>query len=188
MAITTPEINMTHPIRTTQLAISHFLDSSKGAKVSLTNPKRVIIISSIAGQCASLCTPLYVAGKHAMNGFVRSLGALDTTIGVRVNGVAPGLIKTPLWTDHPEKTKFVDDGKDVWATPEEVAEAMLKCMEDKDLSGGTILEVAKEQTRKVSMLDDPGPSGAGNSVSNMQVGIDEVFQWLGKDGWGKPKL
>ncbi|KAF2492961.1 short chain dehydrogenase [Lophium mytilinum] len=179
------DINLTHPIRATQLAISHFLDPSKGAKVSVANPKRVVIISSIAGQCSNLCTPLYVAAKHGMNGFIRSLGPLDATIGVRVNGVAPGLIKTPLWTEHPEKNKFIDEGKDEWATPEEVAEAMLRCMEDPEMGGGTVLEVGKDQTRRVAMLNDPGPKGDGNRVSKMKVGMDEVFEWLGQDGWGK---
>jgi NAD(P)-dependent dehydrogenase (short-subunit alcohol dehydrogenase family) len=44
--------------------------------------------------------------------------------GIRVNGVAPGLIRTPLWTDHPEIMTLVDFSKDEWATAEEVAEGM----------------------------------------------------------------
>ena len=95
----TLDINVTHPIRTTQLAISHFLNppSRDIDKVSISNPKRVIIISSIAGQTANLNTPIYVAAKHAMNGFIRSLSSLDAKLGIRVNGVAPGVIRTPLW-------------------------------------------------------------------------------------------
>jgi len=179
------DINITHPIRTTQLAIATFLKPSQGEKVSPTNPKRVIITSSIAGQVANLTTPLYIAGKHAMNGFIRSLGILDSQLGIRVNGVAPGLIKTPLWTDHPEKLSFVDQEKDVWATPEEVAEAMVKCLEDPEMGGGTILEVGAGQTRKVAMLNDPGPSGPGHRVSNISASYGEVFEWLGDDGWGQ---
>lgn len=45
------DVNVTHPIRSTQLALSHFLNPPPGIeKVSSTNPKRVIIVSSIAGQ------------------------------------------------------------------------------------------------------------------------------------------
>ena len=160
------DINVTHPIRSTQLAISHFL--SQTPKVSTRNPKRVVIISSIAGQNSNLSTPIYVAAKHAMNGFIRSLGGLDARLGIRVNGVAPGVIKTPLWTEHPEKMSFLDEGKDEWATAEEVAEAMLRCVEDEELGGGTILEVGAKQTRKVEQFNDPGPSGRGHTVTNLE--------------------
>lgn len=180
------DINITHPIRATQLAISHFLSPRNPSdRVSPTNPKRVIIISSIAGQMSNLNTPIYVAGKHAMNGFIRSLGNLDQELGIRVNGVAPGVIKTPLWTEHPEKMTFLDEGKDEWATPEEVAEAMVRCLEEPELGGGTILEVGAKQTRKVEQLNDPGPSGPGHTVSNLQDQYKEVFEWLGKEGWGQ---
>ncbi|KAF2469445.1 NAD(P)-binding protein [Lindgomyces ingoldianus] len=179
------DINVTHPIRTTQLAISEFVSPKQGEKVSVTNPKRVIIISSIAGQVANLATPIYVAGKHAMNGFIRSLGHLDAALGIRVNGVAPGVIKTPLWTEHPEKLTFLDQEKDEWATPEEVAEAMVRCLEEPGLGGGTILEVGAKQTRKVAQLNDPGPSGPGHTVSKLRDTYPEVYGWLGEEGWGQ---
>lgn len=131
------DINVTHPIRATQLAISEFLNASGKDKVSKENPKRVILISSIAGQLPNLHAPIYVAAKHAMNGFIRSLATLEQELGIRVNGVAPGVIKTPLWTEHPEKLTFFDDSKDEWATPEEVAEGMLRCLEEPELGGGT---------------------------------------------------
>lgn len=179
------DINVTHPIRTTQLALAHFLNPPKGVeKVSPNNPKRVIIISSVAGQNASLHTPMYIASKHAMNGFIRSLGTLDDRMGIRVNGVAPGIIKTPLWTEHPEKMAFLDEDKDEWASPEEVAEAMLRCVEEGDLAGGKIVEVGAGQTRLVEALMDPGPSGRGHTVSNIQDKYEEVYGWLGEDGWG----
>lgn len=179
------DINVNHPIRTTQLAIAEFLKPAHGEKVSTTNPKKVLIISSIAGQVANLATPIYVAGKHAMNGFVRSLGPLDATLGIRVNGVAPGVIKTPLWTEHPEKLKYIDQGKDEWVTPEEVAVAMLRCLEEPELGGGTILEVGAKQTRTVEMLMDPGPSGPGHTVSRLLDNYEEILGWLGGEGWGK---
>jgi NAD(P)-dependent dehydrogenase (short-subunit alcohol dehydrogenase family) len=179
----TIDINVVHPIRSTQLAISRFLSAED--KVSPSNPKRVVIISSIAGQMSNLNTPIYVAGKHAMNGFIRSLGHLDERLGIRVNGVAPGVIKTPLWTEHPEKMTFLDGKKDEWATPEEVAEAMVRCLEEPELGGGTILEVGAKQTRKVAQLNDPGPSGPGHTVGNLKKQYEEVFGWLGEEGWGK---
>ncbi|CBF84083.1 putative short chain dehydrogenase/reductase family oxidoreductase [Aspergillus nidulans FGSC A4] len=115
------DINLTHPIRTSQLAISHFLRSGTDS----TRRKAIVHISSIAGQNPFLAAPIYVATKHAINGFVRSLAKLDERCGIRVTAVAPGIIKTPLWTDHPEKLKIVDDTKDAWVTPDEVATVML---------------------------------------------------------------
>ncbi|KAL5407290.1 hypothetical protein PMIN03_007272 [Paraphaeosphaeria minitans] len=179
----TLDINITHPCRTTQLAISHFL--ADGASPS--NPKRVLIISSIAGQASNLNTPLYVAAKHAMNGFIRSLGPLDARLGIRVNGVAPGVIKTPLWTEHPEKLLFLDEAQDEWASPEEVAEAMVRCLEEGELGGGTVLEVGAGQTRRVEQFGDPGPNGKGHTVSNLERSYEEVFGWLGAKGWGRAK-
>ena len=170
------DINVTHPIRTTQLAISHFLNPPPGVdKVGPQNPKRVIIISSVAGQKANLTTPIYIAAKHAMNGFIRSLGALDAQLGIRVNGVAPGVIKTPLWTEHPEKMTFLDLSKDMWATPEEVAEAMLRCLQEPDLGGGTILEVGANQTRLVEALVSDRDSVFAHRLVDSVALTDMVF-------------
>ncbi|KAK4561511.1 hypothetical protein LTR86_004829 [Recurvomyces mirabilis] len=183
------DINITHPIRVTQLAIAKWLNpdpSSKVGKVSTTNPKRVVHISSIAGQAPSFSAPLYIASKHAISGFVRSMAQLDI-LGIRVNGVAPGVIKTPLWTEHPEKMTMIDEARDQWVEPEEVAEAMLRCCEDDEVVGGYIMEVSKGKTRHVDWRNDPGPSGEGNTASNSANTIAEVFGWLGEEGWGVVK-
>ena len=173
------DINITHPIRTTQIAISRWVNSG----VSPAKPKRIIHISSIAGQLSGLNTPLYSASKHAISGFIRGLAQLEDDIGIRVNGVAPGLIRTPLWTDHPEKMQAVDD-VDEWVMPDEVAEAMLQCVEDADIGGGYVMEVLKGQRRNVTAKNDPGPSGPGSTVSNREALTAEVLQLLAEPGWG----
>jgi len=182
----TLDINISHPIRATQLAIAEFLNPSNGGeKASTSNPKRIVHITSIAGQIASLTTPMYIASKWALSGFTRSLGDLEGKLGIRVNACAPGIIKTPLWTDHPEKMRYLDE-KDDWATPLEVAEAMLRLIEDPSLPGGTIFEVGHEQTRVVPLFDPVGPSGRGNTASNLSThGVEEVFGWLSEKDWGK---
>lgn len=85
------DINITHPIRVTQLAISHFLEEKK--------PGSVVHLSSVAGQHSFSPTPLYNTSKHAISGFVRTLAPLEQRLGIRVTAIAPGLIKTPIWTD-----------------------------------------------------------------------------------------
>ena len=183
------DINLTHPIRVTQLALSHWLyprplSNSKFpeiAKASPKNPKRLIHISSVAGQMPVFRAPLYAASKFGLTGFVRSLAPLDAEYGVRVNAVAPGVVRTPLWLEHPEKLLNVDQEKDGWVTPQEVAEAMLRCVEGEGLVGGTILEVGKDETRIVDSINDPGPShdpAKGYVASNSFKGDDEVWRLI----------
>ena len=184
----TLDLNLTHPIRATQLAISRFLNPvEKGKQASATNPKRVVHISSIAGQAPGFATPLYQASKHAISGFIRSLEPLDQSLGIRVNGVAPGVIKTPLWTDHPEKLQMLIEEQDEWVAPEEVAEAMLRCVEDDEIGGGYVMEVTKGRTRYVDWKMDPGPQGPGATASGRATMTKEVFEWLAQPGWGATK-
>ncbi|KAH8658119.1 short chain dehydrogenase [Xylariales sp. PMI_506] len=191
------DINITHPIRSTQLAISHWLyprsaaHGSGDATVSVPNPaspqnpKRVVHISSVAGQLPVFRAPLYGASKHAITGFVRCLAPLDAA-GISVTAVAPGVVKTPLWTDNPEKLANVDQEQDAWVTPEEVAEAMVQCMEREP--GGTILEVGSKAVRPVLAFNDPGPDphpSKGLVTSNSEKGDQMVWECLqSPQHWG----
>ena len=120
-------------------------------------------------------------------------------MGVRVTAVAPGLVKTPLWTDHPEKLHWIGKA-DEWVTPEFVAEKMVDLIEKEELEvevdnkggegrkmvkmeGGLILEVAKGRVRKVEQYNDPGPAGEGTTVEGMETAEEEVLGRL-KEGWG----
>ncbi len=192
------DINITHPIRVSQLAISYFLSATP--KASTSNPKSIIHISSIAGQTTSLAVPLYHASKHAISAFVRSLAPLESTLGIRVAAVAPGVIKTPLWTS--ENLAMIK-AEDEWVLPEEVAEVMVALVEKTEIScqfgegaeqgktikldGGNIIEVSKGRLRDVQPFNDPGPSkGPGNTASGIGQITDEVYALLNVDGWGKP--
>lgn len=193
------DINLTHPIRTTQLALSHWLhppppppggsSSTAQTQASPSNPKRIVHIGSVAGQMPNFNAPLYGAAKFAVHGLVRSLAPLEARAGVRVNAVAPGVVRTPLWVEHPDKMKYLDPEQDGWVTPGEVAAAMLRCVEEEGLVGGTILEVGKGQTRCVETLNDPGPSmdpKDGLVVRNAHEGNAEVYKWLGDASiWGR---
>ncbi|CAM1510713.1 Fc.00g010480.m01.CDS01 [Cosmosporella sp. VM-42] len=189
------DINLTHPIRTTQLALSYWLHPRTPAastlpvppKASPHNPNRIIHISSVAGQLPVFRAPLYGASKFAISGFVRCLAPLEPTTGIRVNAVAPGVVRTPLWTEHPEKIINVDQNQDVWVTPQEVAEAMLVCLESEEYIGGTVLEVGKV-TRQVQVFNDPGPDlhpSKGLVTSNTERGDDIIWESLKDDTiWG----
>lgn len=120
------DINLVHPIRSTQLAISHFLNSSSPA--SQENPKTVVHISSIASEMAFVPVPLYISAKWGLRGFIYTLAELEVTRHIRVAGVAPAIVRTPLWLDHEDKRRMCEDAsgqiQDEWTTPEEVAEAV----------------------------------------------------------------
>jgi NAD(P)-dependent dehydrogenase (short-subunit alcohol dehydrogenase family) len=181
----TLDINVTHPIRAAQVAISEFLNPADPKdKASPANPKRIIMTSSIAGQGFGIPFPLYFTSKHAISGFTRSLGGLEDPLGIRVNGVAPGVVKTPLWLEHPEKLKLFSEDTDTWITPEEVAEQMIRLMEDPELVGGTILEVASKTSRVVPAYMNPGPQGAGVSTSQAMKVYDETLELVQAPGWG----
>jgi NAD(P)-dependent dehydrogenase (short-subunit alcohol dehydrogenase family) len=180
------DINLTHPIRVTQMAIAQFLNPKDGKKANPANPKRIVLTSSIAGQTFSLSVPLYHASKHAISGFTRCLEPLESTLGIRVNCVAPAVVKTPLFLEHPEKLKMVDQDAEVgWVLPEEVAEAMVKLMEDEELGAGTILEVGPKKHRVVPAFNNPGPTGEGISAAGAAEVVQEVFGLLSQEEWGQ---
>lgn len=166
------DINLTHPIRTTQLAISHFLSHKK--------PGVVVHVSSVAGQVPFFPTPLYVAAKHALNGFVRSLDRLEFPPAhlphipkIRVNAVAPARILTPLWTESPDKLNMLGDNPG-WILPDAVAKVMLDLVQKEEYVGGTIVEVG-DKVRVVQTYGDPGPKGSGNAVQHDEK--EEMDMW-----------
>lgn len=133
--------------------------------------------------------PLYITSKAAISGFVRSLADLETPPAdssmhpIRVTAVAPGLVKTPLWTDNPEKMSWVSETKDAWITPEEIAERMFDLITKEEYVGGTVLEVGgMGHIRKVERFNDPGPTGP--SVASSNSNKQEVWDKLDK-GWGE---
>lgn len=189
------DINMVHPIRTTQLAISRALNTGHG-------PRTILIVSSTNGQQASFSTPVYSATKHAINGFVRSLAKLEPEYGIRVAAVAPGIMRTPMYLENPDKYASIDTSKDLWLEPQEVAEVMIALIERNTIGtvtgrdmltspvlsicGGTILEVAGGSIRVVAPYNDPGPLGPGALASNITKLEDEIQGTLVK-GWGLPR-
>ena len=64
----------------------------------------LIIVSSVAGFTATLGNPAYSASKHGAVGLCKTLGEAWAGDGIRVNGIAPGLVATKMTTvttEHP---------------------------------------------------------------------------------------
>ncbi len=70
----------------------------------------VIIISSTAAYHATRGNPAYNASKAGAVGLTRTLGDAWATDGIRVNGIAPGMVATKMTrvtTDHPQRLQGV---------------------------------------------------------------------------------
>lgn len=145
-------------------------------------PGIICCVSSIGAQKPSAITPLYHVSKTGVSNFVRCMASLDKLAGIRVVGVAPGIIKTPLYFDHPEAERFLDKEKDFMLEPEHVAKAMLAVCVDSKYPAGTILEVTEiENWREVMLLNDPGPRGKAVLASKKQDALADVIAILEQD-------
>jgi 3-oxoacyl-[acyl-carrier protein] reductase len=77
-----------------------------GAGVSGGGTGRIIIVSSVAGLGANKGNPAYAASKAGAISLTRTLGQAWAPDGIRVNGLAPGLVDTKLTqvtTRHPQR-------------------------------------------------------------------------------------
>ncbi|KAL1852802.1 putative secondary metabolism biosynthetic enzyme [Diaporthe australafricana] len=89
---------------------------SKDATVSIVNVGSMASVRGLPG------IPGYVASKHAVLGLTRAWAQEWGPLGVRVNLIAPGIVKTPLTVQSPAENPVVFPCalKD-YAEPEEIA-------------------------------------------------------------------
>jgi NAD(P)-dependent dehydrogenase (short-subunit alcohol dehydrogenase family) len=92
------EVNVIGPIISTQ-AFGPLL----GSDPSLKGPKgRIVMISSVAGKNGNPLASAYSASKHAIEGLSESLRREMMLFGIDVIIVAPGAVKTPIWSKADE--------------------------------------------------------------------------------------
>ena len=90
----------------------------------------VVTISSVGGLRATVGNPAYAASKAGLIHLTRTLGAAWAGDGIRVNGIAPGLVATAMTavtTDNPERLAKRLEGIPLkrLGQPEEIAEIAL---------------------------------------------------------------
>lgn len=148
------DINVAHVIKFTRMGIRKLLSKDKKGVI--------LVVGSIAGQTPNFTAPIYVATKHAVSGFVRSLTMLDEYTGIKVVCCAPGMVLTRLWTDRPDMKKNYTGIEEIALGPKDIAESMVVLAESAKYGGGTVLEVAKGQPwREVPAFNAPPPAGIG---------------------------
>ena len=92
------DVNVIGPIIATQ-AFGPLL----GSDLSLRGPKgRIVMISSVAGKSGNPLLAAYSASKHAIEGLSESLRREMMLFGIDVVIVAPGAVKTPIWSKAEE--------------------------------------------------------------------------------------
>ena len=131
------DVNVIGPIIATQ-AFGPLL----GADASLKGPKgRIVMISSVAGKNGNPLSAAYSASKHAIEGLSESLRREMMLFGIDVIIVAPGAVKTPIWSKAEEVDisryknsaylpalervrKFTQHLSEIGLPPEKIAEAI----------------------------------------------------------------
>ncbi len=102
--------------------IPHMLKQAKGA---------IVNNASIAGLVGFPGIPAYVASKHGVLGLTKNAALENAKLGIRVNAVCPGVIKTPMIDRFTGKNKEVEKQFENMepigrmGQPEEVAEAVI---------------------------------------------------------------
>jgi NAD(P)-dependent dehydrogenase (short-subunit alcohol dehydrogenase family) len=131
------DVNVIGPIIATQ-AFGPLL----GSDLSLKGPKgRIVMISSVAGRNGNPLSAAYSASKHAIEGLSESLRREMMLFGIDVIIVAPGAVKTPIWSKAEEVDisryknsaylpaleqvrKFTQHLSEIGLPPEKIAEAI----------------------------------------------------------------
>jgi NAD(P)-dependent dehydrogenase (short-subunit alcohol dehydrogenase family) len=92
------DVNVIGPIIATQ-AFGPLL----GSDPSLKGPRgRIVMISSVAGKNGNPLMSAYSASKHAIEGLSESLRREMMLFGIDVIIIAPGAVKTPIWSKAEE--------------------------------------------------------------------------------------
>ena len=113
----------------------------------LEGPGAIVNVSSVSGLLAEPARAAYVSSKHALIGLTKQLAMEFGARGIRVNAVAPGVVRTELteaYFDDPEQVALLHAAHALGrvAAPDEIASAILFLASDAaSFMTGTIMTV-----------------------------------------------
>ena len=85
---------------------------------------KIICMGSIAGKIGGILAGAhYSASKGGIHSFVKWAAKRGASIGIYVNGIAPGPVETPMTVDEPYKDEMVPLGR--LGQPEDIAEVVV---------------------------------------------------------------
>lgn len=129
--------NLLGVIRGTELSIK--LATEKLAHPA-PKPMLIAITSSSNGivPADSDFAPVYVATKFGINGFIYSMKPFHSRFGIRINGIAPVTVRTPLVEPFlsEEVCDFLSkEGRGGVLSPQDCADALLHLIDDASING-----------------------------------------------------
>ena len=138
------EINLNHPIKFTRIGMRHLINEDK--------PGVILPIASVGGIAGTYHAPLYIATKHGIIGFVKSMKLAEKYEGVKIVTICPGACDSGLWTK--EKRELVNF-KDIESLkPDDVAKAMIELVVEGKHVGGTCMEIMPNSGPKTRVLPE----------------------------------
>jgi len=115
--------------------------------VAAGRPGRIVNLASTLGLMAAPQRAAYVASKHAVVGLTKQMAMELGDKGIRVNAVAPGVVRTPLTERYFQDPDMAETIRGIhalgrWAEPKEIAAAILfLAAEECGFMTGSILAV-----------------------------------------------
>ena len=131
-------INFFAPIELTRLLL-------KAKKI--INAGSIVFINSVSGiYCSAPASSMYSASKGALNGMMKGMALDLASKGIRVNGIAPGVINTEIFSSGIITTEQLEENKKTYplkrfGEPIEVAHAAIYLLSDasKWITGSNLL-------------------------------------------------